>query len=37
MLKKWLEMDPSPSWEKLLEVIESLAVSTNQADHGMDL
>ncbi|XP_065888438.1 protein NLRC3-like [Dysidea avara] len=26
MLKKWLEVDPSASWEKLFEVIESPAV-----------
>ncbi|XP_065888660.1 uncharacterized protein [Dysidea avara] len=35
MLEKWLEVDPSASWEKLFKVIESLAVSTtNQADQG---
>ena len=31
MLEKWLEVDPSASWEKLFEVIESPAVSSDQA------
>ena len=31
ILKKWLEVDPSASWEKLFEVIESPAVSSDQA------
>ena len=31
MLDKWLEVDPSASWEKLLQVIESPAVSSDQA------
>jgi len=31
MWSKWLKMDPSASWEKLLEVIESPAVSSDQA------
>ena len=31
MLKKWLEVDPSASWEKLFKVIESPAVSSDQA------
>ena len=36
MLEKWLEVDPSASWEKLISVIESPAVSNGQAvDTGM--
>ncbi|XP_065918942.1 protein NLRC5-like [Dysidea avara] len=31
MLKKWLEVDPSASWNKLLSVIQSPAVSSDQA------
>ena len=30
MLKKWLEVDPSASWEKLITVIESSAVVSDQ-------
>ena len=30
MLEKWLEVDPSASWNKLLNVIQSPAVSNNQ-------
>ena len=38
MLEKWLEVDPSASWQKLLEVIESPAVSSDQApDEGDQL
>ena len=36
MLEKWLEVNPSASWEKLISVIESPAVSSGQAiDKGM--
>ena len=31
VLEEWLEVDPSASWEKLLEVIESPTVSNDQA------
>ena len=31
MWRKWLKKDPAASWEKLLEVIESPAVSNDQA------
>ena len=31
ILDKWLEVDPSASWEKLFKVIESPAVSSDQA------
>ena len=31
MLEKWLEVDPNASWEKLISVIESHAVSGDQA------
>ena len=31
MLEKWLEVDPTASWGKLLAVIESPAVSSGQA------
>ena len=31
VLEKWLEVDPSASWEKLFKVIESPAVSSDQA------
>ncbi|XP_065914093.1 protein NLRC3-like [Dysidea avara] len=31
MWRKWLKMDPSASWEKLFKVIESPAVSSDQA------
>ena len=31
MWSRWLKLDPSASWEKLLEVIESPAVSSDQA------
>ena len=31
MLEKWLEVDPSASWKKLFEAIESPAVSSDQA------
>ena len=31
VLDKWLEVDPSASWEKLFKVIESPAVSSDQA------
>ena len=37
VLGEWLEVDPFASWEKLLEVIESLAVSNDQAPHKGDL
>jgi len=30
MLKKWLAVDPSASWEQLLKVIESPAMTTDQ-------
>jgi len=30
MLEEWLELDPSASWRKLIKVIESPAVSSNQ-------
>ena len=30
VLEKWLEVEPSASWKKLLEVIESPAVSSDQ-------
>ena len=36
MLEKWLEVDPNASWEKLISVVESYAVSGDQAvDKGM--
>ena len=31
VLEEWLEVDPSASWEKLFKVIESPAVSSDQA------
>jgi len=31
VLEEWLEVDPSASWNKLLSVIQSPAVSSNQA------
>jgi len=31
MLKKWLEVEPSATWEKLFKVVESPAVSSDQA------
>jgi len=31
MLKEWLEVDPSASWEKLFKVIKSPSVSSDQA------
>ena len=31
VLEKWLEVDPSASWEKLLKVIKSPAMSSDQA------
>ena len=34
MLEKWLEMDITASWRKLLTVIESLAVSGCGCDQG---
>ena len=34
MLKKWLEMDTTASWKKLLTVIESPTVSCNAPDKG---
>ena len=34
MLKKWLEMDTTVSWEKLFTVIESPAVSYSAPDKG---
>ena len=35
MLEKWLEVDPTASWGKLLAVIESVAVSSGEAvDEG---
>ena len=39
MLEKWLEVDPSASWEKIISVIESPAVSNNgqAVDKGMQL
>ena len=30
MLKKWLEIDPTASWEKLFTAVESPAVSCSQ-------
>ena len=33
MLKKWLELDPTASWEKLFPVIESFAVSRGEPIH----
>ena len=35
MLEKWLEVDPTASWEKLLTVIESPAVSSSASDKGV--
>ena len=32
MLKKWLEVDKSATWNKLLTVIHSPAVSTEKGD-----
>ena len=34
MLSKWLEVDPTASWRKLLSVIESPAVSCSAPDKG---
>ena len=34
MLEKWLELDTTASWRKLLTVIESPAVSYNAPDKG---
>lgn len=34
MLEKWLEVDPTASWEKLFTVIESTAISKDQAVEG---
>ena len=34
MLEKWLKMDITASWEKLLTVIESPAVSCSAPDKG---
>ena len=31
VLEEWLEVDPCASWEKLLKVIETLTVSSDQA------
>ena len=31
VLEEWLQVEPSASWEKLFKVIESLAVSSDQA------
>jgi len=31
VLEEWLEVDPSASWNKLLSVIQSPAVSSDQA------
>ena len=31
MFKRWLEVDPSASWNKLLSVIQSPAMSSDQA------
>jgi len=31
VLEEWLEVDSSASWNKLLSVIQSLAVSSDQA------
>jgi len=36
MLEKWLEADPSASWEKLFKAIESPAVSSAQAPNKGD-
>ena len=36
MLEKWLEVDPSASWNKLLSVIHSPAVSSDQATEKGD-
>ena len=37
MLEKWLEVDQTASWEKLLTVIESPAVSSGEAVDKGDL
>ena len=34
MLKKWLETDTTASWEELLTIIESPAVSCSASDKG---
>lgn len=34
MLSKWLEIDTTPTWKKLLTVIKSLAKSKSGADKG---
>ena len=36
MLEKWLEVDPSASWNKLLSVIQSPAVYSDQATEKGD-
>jgi len=36
VLEEWLEVDPSASWEKLFKVIESPAVSSDQASDKGD-
>jgi len=35
MLEKWLEIDSTASWEKLLEVIDSPAVTCSAPDQGL--
>ena len=37
VLEEWLEVDPYASWKKLLEVIESPAVSSDLAPDKGDL
>ena len=36
MLEKWLKVDPSASWEKLVKAIELPAVSSDQASDKGD-
>ena len=36
VLEEWLEVDPSASWNKLLSVIQSPAVSSDQAAEKSD-
>ena len=37
MLDRWLEVDPSATWKKMLEAIELLSVSSGQAFHKLDI
>ena len=37
MLDRWLEVDPSATWKKMLEAIELLSVSSDQAFHKLDI